>query len=64
MKNNFEDEEIRVPSIPIRVRWHPTDVDETFDGTVIQESDYYYVVIPDDDLMMTVKWNKNTCEII
>ena len=47
-----------------RVRFCPSDTDETFDGTVIDEKEHFYVVIPDSDLMLTQKWNKKRCEVI
>ena len=48
----------------IRVRWHPTDTDETFDGTVIDETDRIYVVVPDNSHSPTQNWDKRRCEII
>lgn len=48
----------------VRVRFYPTDIDETFDGTVIDEKPKYYVVIPDEDLSRTSNWNKNKCDVI
>jgi hypothetical protein len=48
----------------VRVRFYPTDTDETFDGTVIDEKPNYYVVIPDENLMLTQNWNKKRCDIL
>lgn len=48
----------------LMVRFFHTDIDETFDGTVIEETVNYYIVVPDDDLMLTVRWNKKRCDII
>jgi hypothetical protein len=48
----------------IRVRFYPKDVDESFDGTVIEESGYSYLVIPDDNLNGTARWNKKCCDVI
>lgn len=52
-------------SVPaVRVRFYPTDTDETFDGTVIDEKPNYYVVIPDQNLMLTQNWNKRKCDVL
>ena len=48
----------------IRVRWYPTDIDETFDGTVISETDRIYVVVPDNSDAPTQNWDKRRCEVI
>ena len=63
MSNNIESESnISIP--PVRVRFCPKDTDETFDGTVIEEKTYYYLVIPDDNPNGTSKWNKSVCIIL
>jgi len=55
----------RSVSVPaVRVRFYPKDVDETFDGTVIDESQYSYLVIPDDKLTGTARWNKKCCDVL
>ena len=51
-------------SSPVRVRFYPKDTDETYDGTVIEENQYSYLVIPDDNLTRTARWNKKVCDII
>lgn len=52
-------------SVPaVRVRFYPKDVDETFDGTVIEETQYSYLVIPDDNLTGTARWNKKHCDVL
>ena len=52
-------------SVPaIRVRFYPKDTDETFDGTVIDEKQNYYVVAPDQNLMLTQNWNKKCCDVL
>ena len=48
----------------VRVRFHPKDVDETFDGTLIEETKHAYLVIPDDDLNSLARWNKKCCEVL
>lgn len=53
---------VSVPSV--RVRFYPKDVDETFDGTVIEETQYSYLVIPDDNLTGTARWNKKYCDVL
>ena len=54
-----------IVSVPaMRVRFYPTDTDETFDGTVIVEKQNFYVVIPDQNLQLTQKWNKKRCDVI
>ncbi len=47
-----------------RVRWHPVDTEETFDGTIVEEKEFLFVVVPDDGHAPTQNWNKKTCEII
>lgn len=47
-----------------RVRFYPTDTDETFDGTVVKENDRIYVVVPDDSHSPTQNWDKRRCEVI
>lgn len=52
-------------SVPVvRVRFHPKDTDETYDGTVIDETQYSYLVIPDDNLTGTAHWNKKCCNVL
>ncbi|MFZ4569714.1 MAG: hypothetical protein ACOYM0_01130 [Bacteroidales bacterium] len=52
-------------SVPaVRVRFYPTDTDETFDGIVIEETQYSYLVIPDDNLTGTARWNKKKCDVL
>jgi hypothetical protein len=48
----------------LRVRFYPTDTDETFDGTVVDEKPNFYVVIPDQNIALTQNWNKQRCDII
>lgn len=48
----------------VRVRFCPPDTDETYDGTVIEETQYSYLVIPDDNLIGTARWNKRCCDIL
>lgn len=48
----------------LRVRFYPADTDETFDGTVLEETKGSYLVVPDQNLMGTARWNKNYCDII
>ena len=52
------------PPVRKRVRFYPRDVEETFDGTVIEETQYSYLVIPDDNLAGTARWNKRYCDIL
>ena len=53
-----------IETIVTRVRFYPKDLDETFDGTVINETSNYYVVIPDQNLMLTQNWNKKYCDVL
>jgi hypothetical protein len=57
-------EETESPVPPLRVRWKPIDTDKTFDGTVIDVTKYSYIVIPDDNPDIDVRWSKNHCEVI
>ena len=47
----------------IRVRFTPSDSEETFMGTIIGEKQHYYLVIQDNKLG-SVRWAKSHCEII
>jgi len=47
-----------------RVRWWPTDTDENYDGTILEEKDNFFVVVPDNSHAPTQNWNKETCEIL
>lgn len=52
-------------SVPAaRVRFYPKDTDETYDGTVIEETQYSYLVAPDDNLTGTARWNKKYCDVL
>jgi len=48
----------------VRIRFYPKDTDETYDGTLIEETQYAYFVAPDDNLTGTARWSKKYCEII
>lgn len=48
----------------VRVRFSPKDTDSTYDGTVIEETQYSYLVIPDGNLSGTATWNKKCCEVL
>lgn len=48
----------------LRVRFYPKDTDDTYDGTVIEETQYSYLVAPDDNLTGTARWNKKCCDIL
>lgn len=48
----------------MRIRFYPKDTDETYDGTLIEETQYAYFVAPDDNLTGTARWSKKYCEII
>jgi hypothetical protein len=61
-ENSNNSKDISVPAV--RVRFFPTDTDETFIGTVIDEKPNFYVVIPDENLMLTQNWNKKRCDIL
>ncbi len=54
----------KVFNTPQKVRFHPKDTDEIFEGTVIEETKYSFLVIPDDDFSVTTRWNKNRCQLI
>jgi len=66
-ENNFQEliEELnQALEQPIRVRFYPKDTDETFDGTVVDNKTNYYVVIPDQNLMLTQNWDKKYCDVL
>jgi len=47
-----------------RVRVYPNDADGYFVGTVIEEKERFYVVVPDYNLQLSQNWNKSNCEVI
>lgn len=59
-----EEKKIPEPIEAKRVRFSPRDTAETYIGTVIFESEFYYLVIPDDNLKGTASWNKKRCDVL
>lgn len=53
---------IKVPAV--RVRNYNEETDETEDGTVIDITLNTYLVIPDYNLQMTVRWDKLNCDVL
>lgn len=53
-----------VPVPAVRIRFYPKDTDETFDGSVIEETQFSYLVIPDDNLTGIARWNKKYCDVL
>lgn len=52
-------------SVPaVRVIFYPKDTDKTYAGTVIEETQHSYLVIPDDNLNRTARWNKKFCDVL
>ena len=47
----------------VRVRNYNEETGETEDGTVIDATLNTYLVIPDYNLSMTVRWNKMNCDV-
>lgn len=48
----------------VRVRFFPTDTEETFEGTVLDEKQNYYIVKPDQNLDLVQNWNKKRCCVL
>lgn len=48
----------------LRVRYYHPGTEETSGGTVIDEKTNYYVVIPDENLQLTQKWDKIRCDLL
>jgi penicillin V acylase-like amidase (Ntn superfamily) len=49
----------------VRVRNYNEETGETEDGTVIDDATLNtYLVIPDYNLQMTVRWNKMNCDVL
>jgi len=48
----------------VRVRHYNAFIDEREDGTVIDTTANTYLVIPDYDLQMTVRWAKVDCDVL
>jgi len=63
-KLTFERVDLEEKEATKRVRFFPTDTDETFDGTVIDEKSNFYVVIPDQNRALRQNWNKKRCKEI
>lgn len=53
---------IYVPAV--MVRNYNEETGETEDGTVIDETLNTYLVIPDYNLQMTVRWEKMNCDVL
>jgi hypothetical protein len=52
------------PVPAVKVRFRPTDTEETFVGIVIGETEKVYVVILDDNVSLVQRWNKNHCDVL
>lgn len=48
----------------VRVRNYNEETGETEDGTVIDATLNTYLVIPDYNLSMTVRWDKMNCDVL
>ena len=48
----------------VRVRNYNEETSETEDGTVIDATLNTYLVIPDYNLGMTVRWDKANCDVL
>jgi hypothetical protein len=48
----------------VRVRNYNEETGETEDGTVIDATLNTYLVIPDYNLQMTVRWDKMNCDVL
>lgn len=48
----------------VRVRNYNEETGETEDGTVIDATLNTYLVIPDYNLSMAVRWNKMNCSVL
>jgi hypothetical protein len=58
MRNETINQQEQPTPPPTRVRWYPKDADGAVDGTVIDVTPNSYLVIPDDNLEGTARWNK------
>lgn len=48
----------------IRVRHYNRLTDELEDGTVIEEGEIYYLVVPDYDVSVKMHWKILDCDVI
>ena len=48
----------------VRVRNHNEETGETEEGTVIDATLNTYLVIPDYNILITVRWNKMNCDVL
>ncbi len=58
----MENEHELVPSVRVKHYNYETDEDEI--GTVIDQSNMQYLVVPDYNLGITIKWFKHNCSTI
>ena len=47
-----------------KIKVTPNDTKIPFEGIIIEETEKYYVVAPNDNPLLRQKWNKNVCKII
>lgn len=56
---------VRSTEVPaVRVRNYNEETGETENGTVIEATLNTYLVIPDYNLSMTVRWDKMNCDVL
>lgn len=60
--DKIKNKTLEVPAV--RVKITPTDTDEVFYGTVIDEQQHFYVVITDDEPGQVQNWSKKVCTVI
>ena len=48
----------------VRVRHYNRLTDEMEDGTVIEEAEIYYLVVPDYDVSVKMHWKIQDCDVI
>ena len=70
-KSHKSEKALRIASVvssaevpAVRVRNYNEETGETEDGTVIDATLNTYLVIPDYNLNMTVRWDKVNCDVL
>lgn len=60
------DASVNIDVPPTRVRFWKNIHDDTTVayGSVIDQTETHYIVVPDDDVRSTVKWSKGRCDVL
>ena len=62
ISSKIEHSTVEVPAV--RVRHYNQKTDEVEDGTVIEIKGNSYLVMPDYNLHLIVRWDKRNCDVV